>query len=103
MAAARRSKRRSSVPSKGRRGSKLSKKTNNRRNTKSGRAKMARGSFALPKGTGSDPSRNQYRMDTLAHARNARARVAQHGTTAEKRRVRAATAKKWPSLGSRRK
>lgn len=90
--------RRGSAPSRGRRGSRLTKRTNQRRNTKSGRERMARGSFALPRGRGSDPSRNQYRQDTLAHARNARARVKQHGTASDQRAVYRATARKWPSL-----
>lgn len=76
----------------------LNTKTNQRRNTKSGRERMSRSSFALPKGTGSKPGQAQYRVDTLAHARNARARVAQHGTPAEKRTVYRKTAAKYPSL-----
>lgn len=72
--------------------------TNQRRNTQTGRERMNRSSFALPKGTGAQPGKPQYRMDTLAHARNARARVVQHGTRGEQRRVQQATARKYPSL-----
>lgn len=78
--------------------SKLSKKTNQRRNTVKGRNRMARSSFASPKGVGDNPKKNQYRMDDLAHARNARSRVRQHGSPSEQRRVFRATARKYPSL-----
>lgn len=74
--------------------SSLSKKTNARRNTKRGRAKMKASSFALP-------GKKKYRIDDAAHARNALARVAQHGTPAEKKRVRAAVKRKYPSIGRR--
>jgi hypothetical protein len=73
--------------------SSLSKKTNARRNTKRGRAKMKSSSFALPG--------KRYRIDDAAHARNALARVAQHGTPAEKKKVRAAVKRKYPSIGKR--
>lgn len=76
---------------KGSRKSSLSKKTNQRRNTKSGRKKMSSKSFALP-------SKRKYRIDDKAHARNALARVAQHGTPAEKKQVRAKVTRKYPSL-----
>jgi hypothetical protein len=74
--------------------SSLSKKTNARRNTKRGRAKMKSSSFALP-GT------KKYRIDDKAHARNALARVAQHGSPAEKKQVRAAVKRKYKSIGKR--
>jgi hypothetical protein len=35
----------------------------------------------------------------MSHARNALARVSQHGTPAEKKQVRAAVAKKYPGIG----
>lgn len=73
--------------------SNLSKATNDRRNTKSGRESMAATSFAIP-------SRRKYRIDDLAHARNALARVAQYGTPAEQKQVRAAVYAKYPSLKS---
>lgn len=75
--------------------SSLSKKTNARRNTKAGRAKMKSSSFALP-------GKKKYRIDDAAHARNALARVAQHGTPAEKAKVRAAVKRKYPSIGKKR-
>jgi hypothetical protein len=66
-------------------------KTNARRNTKTGRAAMAGNQFALP-------AQKKYRMDDAAHARNALGRVAQNGTPAEKQQVRAAVARKFPSI-----
>lgn len=74
--------------------SSLSKRTNARRNTKAGRKRMAKTSFAIP-------SKRKYRIDDKAHARNALARVAQHGTPAEKKTVRAKVTKKYPSLKKR--
>lgn len=62
------------------------------------RGRMSRSSFALPKGTGRKKAVNQYPMDTLGRARNARARVRQHGTGAEQRTVYRRTAGKYPSL-----
>jgi len=52
---------------------------------------MSGKSFALP-------GKRKYRIDDAAHARNALARVAQHGTAAEKTRVRAAVRRKYPSI-----
>lgn len=79
---------------RGRRGgrkSSLSAKTNRRRNTKAGRRAMSPSQFGLP-------SKKKYRIDDAAHARNALARVAQHGTPAEKAQVRAAVHRKFPSI-----
>jgi hypothetical protein len=69
----------------------LSPKVNARRNTKAGRASMSTSSFALP-------GKKKYRIDDLPHARNALARVAQHGTPTEKKQVRAKVTAKYPSL-----
>jgi hypothetical protein len=69
----------------------LTARANARRNTKTGRAKMASTSFALP-------AQKKYRIDDKAHARNALARVAQHGTAAQKKAVRAKVTAKYPSL-----
>lgn len=71
--------------------SKLSPKVNARRNTKTGRKAMSTASFALP-------AQKKYRIDDLPHARNALARVAQHGTAAEKKQVRKRVTAKYPSL-----
>ena len=46
--------------------------------------------FALPG--------RRYPLMDISHARNALARVAQHGTPEEKRKVRAKVYKKYPSL-----
>lgn len=81
------------MATKGTRKSNLSKTTNARRNTKTGRNTMAPSSFAIP-------GRKKYRIDDAAHARAALARVAQHGTPAEKKQVRAAVKRKFPSIGS---
>jgi len=76
---------------KGSRKSSLSKKTNARRNTKSGRKAMSSKQFALPR-------QKKYRIDDLAHGRNALARVSQHGSPAQKKAVRRAVLRKFPSL-----
>lgn len=74
--------------------SKLSAKTNARRNTKTARRRMSPKKFALP-------GKRKYRIDDAAHARNALARVAQHGSPTEKRKVRAAVKRRFPSIGRR--
>ena len=62
--------------------------------TPRGRKRIKRSNFALPK-------ERKYPIHDLAHARNALARVAQYGTVSEKRRVRAAVVRKYPSLRKR--
>ncbi len=57
----------------------------------SNRKKLKKSSFALPE-------EEKYPIPDIEHARNALARVAQHGTPAEKKKVRAAVEKKYPSL-----
>lgn len=57
----------------------------------SNRKRLKKSSFALPEEE-KDP------IPDIDHARNALARVAQHGTAAEKKKVRAAVEKKYPSL-----
>jgi hypothetical protein len=69
--------------------SKLSASTNAKRNTKAGRAAMPKKDFALP---------GKYRVDDVAHARNALARVAQNGTPAEKAHVQKVVARKYPGI-----
>ena len=56
-----------------------------------GRARIKPANFALPG--------RRYPLPDQAHARNARARVAQHGTSAEKAKVRAAVHHKYPGIG----
>jgi hypothetical protein len=55
------------------------------------RQKLHPSSFALP-------DEEKYPIPDIAHARNALARVAQHGSAAEQKKVRAAVEKKYPSL-----
>ena len=56
------------------------------------RKKLSKKSFALP-------SKRKYPIPDKAHARNALARVAQHGTPAEQKKVRAAVKRRFPSIG----
>jgi len=53
---------------------------------------------ALPKTAFALPGERAYPINDLAHARNALARVAQNGTPAEQRAVRAAVYRKFPQL-----
>jgi len=55
------------------------------------RKSLKKKSFALP-------GERAYPINDKVHARNALARVAQFGTAAEKRRVRAAVKKKYPDI-----
>ena len=55
------------------------------------RNRMKNTTFALPK-------ERKYPIPDASHARNALARVAQNGTASEKRRVRAAVHRKFPSI-----
>ena len=55
------------------------------------RDRLKKSSFALP-------DEEKYPIPDIGHARNALARVAQHGTPAEQKKVRAAVEKKYPSL-----
>lgn len=66
---------------------------------------LKRSQFANPgggkgkagKGSGS------YPIPDASHARNALSRVAQHGSSALKAKVRAAVARKFPGIGKKRK
>lgn len=53
---------------------------------------------ALPTKAFAGPDRS-YPIEDKSHARNALARVSQHGTPAVKARVRAAVHRKYPSIG----
>lgn len=69
--------------------------------TTAARNAMPRSEFALP-GKGEGPKGNgsgSYPIPDASHARNALARVAQHGTPAEKEKVRAAVHGKFPQIG----
>jgi hypothetical protein len=57
----------------------------------------------LPKKSFVFPGKRSYPIEDAAHARNALARVAQHGSPAEMARVRAAVHKKFPSIGAHHK
>jgi len=65
------------------------------------RQKLPKRDFALPgrgegkKGAGA----GSYPIPDKSHARNALARVSQHGTAGEKATVRAAVKRKFPSIG----
>jgi len=52
----------------------------------------------LPKSSYAIPSKRKYPIPDKAHARNALARVSAHGTKAQKKAVRAAVTKRFPSL-----
>jgi hypothetical protein len=58
------------------------------------RKRMNKSSFAIP-------SQRKYPINDVAHARNALARVAQHGTPKEKAQVRRAVKRKYPSIGKK--
>ena len=52
----------------------------------------------LKKSSFAEPGEREYPIQDKAHARNALARVAQHGTPAEKKKVKAAIHKKYPGI-----
>ena len=56
------------------------------------RKKLSKKQFALP-------GKRKYPIPDKAHARNALARVAQSGTSAEQKKVKAAVKKRFPSIG----
>lgn len=55
---------------------------------------------ALPPKSFAEPGKRAYPIPDKSHARNALARVSQHGTPAEKKKVRAAVKRKFPSIKS---
>lgn len=59
--------------------------------TSKGRKRIKSSNFAIP-------SERKYPIHDKSHARNALARVAQHGTPAEKKKVRSAVYRKYPGL-----
>ncbi|MGY0062833.1 hypothetical protein ACWY4P_40910 [Streptomyces sp. LZ34] len=60
---------------------------------------------SLPKSSFAIPRKRAYPIDTAGRARSALARVAQHGTSAQKKRVKAAVRSRYPSItvGGRKK
>jgi hypothetical protein len=68
--------------------------------TTAARKAMPASSFALP-GKGEGPTgkgAGSYPISDIAHARNALARVSQHGTPAEKATVRRKVAARYPGI-----
>ena len=61
------------------------------------RKKLPGGVFAV------DHKKRKYPIQDKAHARNALARVAAHGTAAEKAEVRRKVKAKYPEIGKRKK
>ena len=57
----------------------------------------------LPSGSFVFPGDRSYPIPDKAHARNALARVAQHGSPAQKAKVKAAVHKKFPGIGKKKK
>jgi hypothetical protein len=55
------------------------------------RRRLPKSKFALPK-------KRKYPLDTIGRARNALARASQHATPSEKRKIRAAVKKRYPSI-----
>jgi len=53
---------------------------------------------AIPSGSFALPGR-RYPIEDASHARNALARVSQHGSEAEKAKVRGAVHRRYPSIG----
>lgn len=60
------------------------------------RKKLSKKEFALP-------GKRKYPIPDKAHARNALARVAQHGSSAEQKKVKAAVKRRFPSIGKKSK
>jgi hypothetical protein len=60
------------------------------------RKKLRKSAFALP-------GKRKYPIPDKAHARNALARVAQHGSAAEQKKVKAAVKRRFPSIGKKSK
>ncbi|HVT27667.1 MAG TPA: hypothetical protein VHE81_06575 [Lacipirellulaceae bacterium] len=58
----------------------------------------AKGRNALPKDDFALPGR-RYPIEDANHARNALARVSQHGSSEEKAKVRSAVKRKFPGIG----
>lgn len=53
---------------------------------------------ALPRSDFAQPSKRKYPINDKSHARNALARVSQHGTADEKRKIRRKVAQRYPSI-----
>lgn len=55
----------------------------------------------LPSSTFVEPGARKYPISDASHARNALARVSQHGSSSEKSKVRAAVHRKFPGIGKK--
>jgi hypothetical protein len=66
--------------------------------TTAGRKRMKSSTFAVPS---KRPGAGSYPIPDASHARNALARVAQHGSSSEKARVRAAVKRKFSGIGKK--
>lgn len=67
------------------------------------KAKIPKSEFAIKSKAKTAEQKKEsgnYPIHDKAHARNALARVSQHGSPAEKSRVRAAVKKKYPDIGN---
>jgi len=62
------------------------------------RKKLSSKSFAIPS---KKPGSGSYPIPDPGHARNALARVSQHGSPSEKAKVRAMVHRKYPSIGKK--
>lgn len=60
------------------------------------RNRLSKKSFAIP-------GKRKYPIHDKSHARNALSRVSQHGSSSEKKRVRAAVYRKYPGLKKKKK
>lgn len=64
------------------------------------RKRISKSNFAIPSKA---PGPGSYPINDIAHARNALARVSQHGTPAEKAQVRRKVYAKYPQLKKNKK
>lgn len=62
--------------------------------TAKGRKRIKKGNFAIKKG-------RKYPIHDRKHARAALSMVSRHGTASQKKRVRAAVKRKYPSMGKK--
>jgi len=56
---------------------------------------------ALPSSSFAEPAQRKYPVNDPSHARNALARVSQHGSSSEKAKVRAKVHSKFPGIGKK--
>jgi hypothetical protein len=55
---------------------------------------------SLPDTSFAEPEKRKYPIENAVHAKNALSRVAQSGTPSEKKKVKKAVSKKFPSIGN---